>query len=160
MLFRSVLDLLTPEHRKLGLFPAGRLDKDTEGLLILTNDGKLAHEITSPSKKVYKTYYVVVEGELDKTDAAAFAEGITLGDGTKCLPAALEMLTGGSPCEAVVRVSEGKYHQVKRMLASRGKPVLSLRRVAIGGLRLDGKLASGEYRLLAQDELERLFDAG
>ena len=111
-----MLDLLTPEMRRMGLFPVGRLDKDTSGLLLLTDDGEFAHRVISPKSCVKKCYYAEVEGEADEEDAAAFSRGIVLKDGTQCLPAELELL-GGAKC--IVTVMEGKYHQVRRMLASR-----------------------------------------
>jgi 16S rRNA pseudouridine516 synthase len=147
---RTVLDLL-PEHlRRVGLFPVGRLDKDTEGLLLLTNDGPLAHELLSPKKHVDKIYFVRVDGALDREDADAFASGMTLGDGTACLSARLELLE--RPDEALVTLREGKYHQVKRMLAARGKPVLYLKRLTMGPLALDETLKRGQWRELTAQE--------
>ena len=122
----TVLDLLPPELRRLGLFPVGRLDKDTEGLLLLTNDGDFSHRVISPKSGIEKRYRAETEGVPDEGDVRAFKEGIVLADGTRCLPAKLE-ITGGSVC--YVTVMEGKYHQVKRMLAARGKPVTKLRRL-------------------------------
>lgn len=146
----TVLGLL-PEHlRGIGLFPAGRLDKDTEGLLLLTNDGELAHRLLSPKKHVDKTYFVRVDGTLTREDEAAFERGITLGDGFQCLPAGLELLEQKDT--AVVTLREGKYHQIKRMLAARGKPVCYLKRLTMGPLALDPALAPGEYRPLTPDE--------
>ncbi len=151
---KTVLELL-PEHlRRVGLFPAGRLDKDTEGLLLLTNDGVLAHELLAPKKHVDKTYFVRVEGTLDQEDAAAFAEGMTLGDGTVCLSAGLELLE--RPDEALVTLREGKYHQVKRMLAARGKPVRYLKRLTMGPLTLDETLEPGQWRELTRQERKAL----
>ncbi len=151
---KTVLDLFPPELRKLELFPVGRLDKDTGGLLLITNDGDFAHRVISPKSEVWKQYYAVVEGIPDENDARAFAGGITLADGTRCLPARLELL-GGSACH--VFVMEGKYHQVRRMLASRGKPVTELRRVRIGGLPLDDDLPEGDFRELDENELCKVF---
>lgn len=151
---KTVLDLLPPELRALELFPVGRLDKDTSGLLLLTNDGDFAHRVISPKSEVEKLYYAKVDGVPDESDAAAFAEGIVLGDGTECLPAKLEPLGGG---ECLVTVMEGKYHQVKRMLASRGKPVLELRRLAVGGLALDAASEPGQWRKLGEDDLCSVF---
>ena len=152
----TVLDLLPPELRKRGLSPVGRLDKDTEGLLLLTNDGALAHRLLSPKSHVDKVYYARVEGVPDAADAAAFAEGLLLGDGLQCLPAKLEPLGGG---ECLVTLREGKFHQVKRMLASRGKPVLYLKRLAMGPLRLEPELAMGQCRFLTPEELFALRNA-
>ena len=151
---KTVLDLLPEEQRRMGLFPVGRLDKDTSGLLILTNDGDFAHRVISPKSGVEKLYLARVEGEPDEADAAAFADGITLADGTKCLPAKLEPLGDG---RCLVTVMEGKYHQVKRMLASRGKPVVKLRRLAVGELMLDEELGVGEFRELTEIDLRRIL---
>lgn len=151
---RTVLDLLPAELRRLGLFPVGRLDKDTSGLLLLTDDGDFAHRVISPKSCVKKRYYAEVEGEADAQDALAFSRGIVLGDGTRCLPAELELLGGG---RCLVTVMEGKYHQVRRMLASRGKPVLALRRLAVGGLRLEESLGPGGFRELSEQDLCTLF---
>ena len=152
----TVLDLLSPELRRIGLFPVGRLDKDTEGLLLLTNDGDLAHYLLSPRHHVDKVYFVRVAGRLTAADQAAFREGMILGDGLHCMPAELEILTAGENSEAHVTLREGKFHQVKRMLAALGKPVLYLKRVEMGKLPLDIKLASGDYRFLTEEELELL----
>jgi 16S rRNA pseudouridine516 synthase len=147
----TVLSLLREPDESLSLFPAGRLDKDAEGLLLLTDDGGFAHSVISPSKKVDKTYYIRTDAPFDADDAAAFARGVTLGDGAQCRPARLEPLPDGA-CEAFVTLREGKYHQVKRMTAARGKRVVYLKRVQIGGLRLDGRLKPGEYRALTEEE--------
>lgn len=149
----TVLDLLPPELRRRALSPVGRLDKDTEGLLLLTNDGQLAHRLLSPKSHVDKVYYARVDGALEPGDIAAFAAGMTLGDGLECLPAGLEIL---SPTEALVTLREGKFHQVKRMLAARGKPVLYLKRLSMGRLRLDPALAPGAWRMLTEEERSTL----
>lgn len=153
----TVLSLLPEQYQRMGLFPVGRLDKDTEGLLLLTNDGDLAHRLLSPKKHVNKVYYVEVDGELNEEDAAAFCAGMTLGDGTVCLPAELKPL-GGNRCEVTLR--EGKYHQVKRMLAARGKPVRYLKRVSFGPLVLDGMLQKGDWRPLSVKERSQLETNG
>ena len=151
---KTVIDLL-PEHlQRRGLFPVGRLDKDTEGLLVLTDDGALAHELLSPKKHVDKVYYAKVDGILDEQDVAVLAGGMTLGDGLECLPADLKPLGDGSECRITLR--EGKYHQVKRMLAARGKPVLYLKRLSMGGLKLDENLEKGQWRPLTAQELKDL----
>jgi len=150
----TVLELLPPHLRRVGLFPAGRLDKDTEGLLLLTNDGGLAHRLLSPKKHVDKTYFVRVEGVLDEEDCAAFASGMVLGNGLECLPAGLERLE--APDEAIVTLREGKYHQIKRMLASRGKPVRYLKRLTMGPLQLDSGLQKGAWRPLTAEEMDLL----
>ncbi len=143
----TVLDLLPAPYRRQGLSPVGRLDKDTEGLLLLTNDGELNHRLTSPRYHVDKVYYARVEGELTEADAAAFAEGLSLGDFT-CLPAQLCPLGPGA-CR--VTVGEGKFHQVKRMLAARGAPVTYLKRLEMGPLTL-GDLPRGSWRELTAAE--------
>lgn len=150
----TVLDLLPPELRRIGLAPVGRLDKDTEGLLLLTNDGELAHRLLSPKYHVEKRYFARVDGELSATDAEAFARGMTLGGGLECLPAGLELLPGHA---CIVTLREGKFHQVKRMLAARGAPVLYLKRLSMGPLTLDDSLAAGAYRLLRAEEISALY---
>lgn len=145
----TVLSLLPERYRKIGLFPVGRLDKDTEGLLLLTTDGALAHDLLSPKNHVDKVYYVEVDGELTPDHADAFAAGITLADGYRCLPAELRLL-GGNRGEVTLR--EGKYHQIKRMLGSLGKPVTYLKRVAFGPLLLDEGLEKGQWRPLTGEE--------
>ena len=147
---QTVLDLLPPELRRLGLFPVGRLDKDTSGLLILTDDGDFSHRVASPKSGIWKRYLAEVDGVPNAEDERAFARGIVLGDGTRCLPAGLES-SGGSLC--IVTVQEGKYHQVKRMLAACGKPVVKLRRLSIGALELDESLGSGGFRELDERDL-------
>ena len=150
----TVLDLLPPELRRIGLAPVGRLDKDTEGLLLLTNDGELAHRLLSPKYHVEKRYFARVDGELSAADAEAFARGMTLGDGLECLPAGLEVLPDRV---CIVTLREGKFHQVKRMLAARGAPVLYLKRLSMGPLTLDDSLAAGAYRLLRAEEISALY---
>ena len=148
-----MVDLLPLPLRRRGLAPVGRLDKDTEGLLLLTDDGAMTHRLLSPKYHVDKTYFARVEGVLSEEDPAAFAAGIVLGDGLVCRPARLEIL---SPDTCLVTLQEGKYHQVKRMLASRGKPVQYLKRLSMGPLQLDETLAPGEYRRLTAEELRSL----
>ena len=151
---KTVLDLLPEELRRRELFPVGRLDKDTEGLLLLTNEGGLAHDLLSPKKHVDKVYYARTAGELEEADCRAFAAGMVLGDGLECLPAGLEILSAGTEgSEALVTLREGKFHQVKRMLAARGKPVLYLKRLRMGNLTLDPALEPGEYRFLTEEEV-------
>ena len=152
----TVLDLLPPELRRIGLAPVGRLDKDTEGLLLLTNDGELAHRLLSPKYHVDKRYLARVDGELSATDTEAFARGMTLGDGLECLPAGLEVLPDRV---CIVTLREGKFHQVKRMLAARGAPVLYLKRLSMGPLTLDDSLDAGAYRLLRAEEISALYRA-
>ena len=150
---KTVMELLDAKYAKLGLFPAGRLDKDAEGLLLLTNDGDFAHRILSPGKKIYKRYFVQFDGILTDADVCLFTEGVRLGDGYLCLPAVLEPVSGG----AFVMVCEGKYHQVKRMMAAAGKHVTYLKRVAVGGLELHTDLCPGESREIG-DLIMRVFD--
>ena len=151
---KTVMDLLPPELKNLGLFPTGRLDKDTTGLLILTNDGDFAHRVISPKYEIRKRYIARTDGTVDERDIRAFAEGLTLRDGLKCLPAGLEKLGDGT---CAVTVMEGKYHQVKRMLASVGKPVLELKRVSIGELLLPEDLKAGNIREITQKEIDLIF---
>lgn len=150
----TVLDLLPESYKKRGVFPVGRLDKDTTGLLILTDDGSFAHKIVSPRNNIKKTYAAVLSEDITDEDIAAFAEGITLADGTKCLPAELYG-AGGRTC--TITICEGKYHQVKRMIASRGNKVAALCRLSIGGLGIDTSLSPGEFREITAEEIELIF---
>jgi len=149
---RTVMDLIPPEMRHLDLKPVGRLDKATEGLLLFTNDGDLLHRLISPKKEVPKVYYAKHEGTALEDDVAAFAQGLTLRDGLKCLPAKLESLGEG---ESLITVCEGKYHQVRRMMASRGMTVLYLERRQEGNLTL-GDLPRGKVRELTEAEIAAL----
>lgn len=150
----TVLDLLSPELRRKNLFPVGRLDKDTEGLLLLTDDGALAHRLLAPKSHVDKVYYAQLDRPLGEADRAAFAEGITLADGSACMPAGLTLLGDGR--EALVTLHEGKFHQIKRMIASRGSSVCYLKRISMGSLCLDERLARGEYRPLTPEEVAKI----
>ena len=150
---KTVMELVPDEYRRLGVMPVGRLDKDTEGLLLLTNDGELAHRILSPRHGVWKRYYAEHEGQTGAEDVRAFEQGLVLADGLHCLPAKLTPLSVG---RSVVCVQEGKYHQVRRMLASRGCPVTYLRREAEGGLTL-GDLPLGQTKELNIVEAEQLL---
>ncbi len=152
----TVLDLLPPELGRQGLFPVGRLDKDTEGLLLLTNEGGLAHDLLSPRHHVDKVYRVRVQGRLTEEDCRAFAAGMTLPDGTALRPASLVILSAGEESEGQVTLREGKFHQIKRMLAARGKPVVYLERVKMGNLPLDLALSRGSFRFLTENEVENL----
>ena len=154
----TVLELLDEGLLHLDLFPAGRLDKDAEGLLILTDDGVYCHNVISPKKNVNKNYYVETFGVLTNADCQAFADGIVLGDGTVCRPGRLEILESGDISRAVVTICEGKYHQVKRMTASLGKPVKYLRRISIGALFIDESLKPGQYRELSEAEAKAVFN--
>lgn len=150
----TVLDLLDEKYQNKDIFPAGRLDKDTEGLVLLTNDGKLAHELLSPKKEVYKKYLAKVDLPLEKEDIKKFEKGIFLEkENYLTMPAKLEIL---SEHECFVHIKEGKYHQVKRMLKACGKEVLYLKRLSIGELKLDENLNLGEYRELTDSEIELL----
>lgn len=149
---KTVMELLPPAYRGLDVKPVGRLDKETEGLLLFTNDGELLHRLISPKKQVPKVYYARHEGQAEPADVAAFAEGLTLRDGTKCLPAKLEPL---GPGESLITVCEGKYHQVRRMMASRDMTVVYLERRQEGGLSL-GDLPRGQTRELTQAQIQAL----
>ena len=152
----TVMELLPQELRRVGLAPVGRLDKDTEGLLLLTNDGELTHRLLSPKYHVDKRYFARVDGHLTAAHTETFAKGMTLGDGLKCLPARLEILPD-SGC--IVTVREGKFHQVKRMLASCGAPVVYLKRLSMGPLVLGDELGRGEHRMLREEEVAALYRA-
>ena len=152
---RTVLELLPDEYRRSSVAPAGRLDKDTLGLLILTDDGAFAHKLTAPGKQVYKTYVARLDSPADAEMAARFADGITLGDGDQCLPASLTW--NGDGTEVVIKICQGMYHQVKRMCAACGRKVLQLRRTAIGRLQLDPALEPGQCRLLTEEERANLL---
>ncbi|MGO4541223.1 pseudouridine synthase [Paenibacillus sp. 2TAB19] len=158
---RTVIDLLAPEDRVLSPFPVGRLDKDTVGLLLLTNDGQLAHELLSPRKHVDKTYVAHVLGDVDEQDRQQFASGVTLDDGYVTMPAELSIDSKEQRGEDVISIitltiKEGKFHQVKRMFESVGKQVIFLKRVSMGPLQLDNHLPEGEYRELLEEEVELL----
>ena len=191
---KTILDLINPEDRRKELFPVGRLDKDTEGFLLITNDGALSHELLSPKHHVEKTYYAVVSGEMDTTDIEAFAAGLEIDGGDVCLPAKLNILStfnvsafqgansdssilaSALPTQIVeiapkistprletsmyseieITITEGKYHQIKRMCLKRGHEVLYLKRLSMGGLSLDSALVPGEYRRLTPEELSLL----
>ena len=145
----TVMELLPADIRKLDVKPVGRLDKQTEGLLLFTNDGDLLHRLISPKKEIPKVYYAKHQGTATQEDVQAFLDGLTLGDGTICLPAKLEILGTG---ESLITVCEGKYHQVRRMMASRGMPVDYLERKQEGGLSL-GDLPRGQVRFLTEEEI-------
>lgn len=153
---RTVLDIIPGQYLCFGLFPAGRLDIDTEGLLILTNDGQLAHEILSPKKHVPKRYYALVEGVVTEEDGEAFKNGVTLDDGYVTMPAELEILKPDNLSEIELVLHEGKFHQVKRMFEAVGKKVKYLKRIEMGELRLDDGLQPGECRELSPHEVELL----
>lgn len=159
---KTVVELITDAKRK-DLFPVGRLDKDTEGLLLITNDGELSHKLLSPNKHVAKTYYAKVKGEVTKEDVDVFSKGILLEKETireeksekpiETLPADLVILKAGEISEIKLTICEGKFHQVKRMFEAVGKEVLYLKRISMGNLILDKELSVGEYRYLTEDEI-------
>ncbi|WP_046176651.1 pseudouridine synthase [Domibacillus indicus] len=152
----TVIDLLDEMHRHFEPHPVGRLDKDTEGLLLLTNDGQLSHHLLSPKHHVPKTYFARILGEVTEADAAAFKEGVVLDDGYKTKPGDLVILKQGKESEIELTITEGKFHQVKRMFQSVGKEVLFLKRLSMGAVTLDEELELGEYRELSGEELDLL----
>lgn len=153
-LHKTVLELVPKEFYRKGLFPAGRLDKDTEGLMIITDDGDFAHKILSPKNHVWKTYYAELDGEPDESAVERFEQGIVLDDGTKLMPAKMILLGNR---RVRVKIMEGKYHQVKKMLASCGLKVTFLKRESVGGLNLDGNLPKGNCRELTNTDIDAIF---
>ncbi|MBL4951905.1 rRNA pseudouridine synthase [Neobacillus sp. YIM B02564] len=152
----TVIDLLEIEDQVYEPFPVGRLDKDTEGLLLITNDGQLAHRLLSPKKHVPKTYFAVIDREVTDEDVRAFAEGVVLDDGYKTKPGKLKILKSGTHSDVELTITEGKFHQVKRMFEAVGKRVIYLQRISMGPLVLDETLEPGEYRELTDEEIELL----
>ena len=152
---KTVIDLIIDIKRN-DLFPVGRLDKDTEGLLLITNDGELAHRLLSPKKRIDKVYYAKVKGKVTNVDKEAFLSGISIGEDKPCLPGKLDILVSDQISEINLTICEGKYHQVKRMFEAIGKEVIYLKRISMGSLILDPFLAQGEYRRLTNDEVEEL----
>lgn len=155
---QTVIDIIPDSLKRRSLFPAGRLDRDTVGLLIITDDGAFAHKIMSPAHHVFKTYEATLSFPIDESDIARLESGITLGDGTECLPAKVKAFTtrDGLPA-AEIKIREGKYHQVKRMFHALGNNVEHLKRIQIGSLKLDFSLEEGECRELTSEELELVF---
>ena len=171
---RTVLDLLRESVSRKGLFPVGRLDRDTEGLLLITDDGQLAHRLLSPAKHVDKTYYAVVTGTVTEEDVRLFAEGLRVDDGFTAMPAVLQIMEsgtcgnapekistpetedGGQYTQTCVTIREGKFHQIKRMFAAVGKEVLYLKRLSMGTLKLDPSLEPGQFRELTEEEAAAL----
>lgn len=151
---KTVVDLVPPELFREGLFPAGRLDGDTRGFVLITDDGDFAHRILSPKNHIMKTYHAVLKSPLTDSDIAAFKSGIELSDGTLCLEAEVRMLPENDEPTAEVKICEGKYHQVKRMFAALGNKVVDLRRVKMGELELDENLSEGECREITEAELQ------
>ena len=150
----TVVDLVPEEFKRHGLFPVGRLDRDTTGMLIITDDGDFSHRIIHPKKKISKTYRVTLDATPDEAVAKVFAEGVVLADGTKCKPAELS-LSGDN--KVTVKISEGKYHQIKRMFGTCGLGVNFLERIAIGNLDLPADLSIGKCRELTQQEIDSIF---
>lgn len=151
---RTVVDLLPEDMKRKNLFPAGRLDKDTVGLVLLTDDGELAHRILAPKREIIKRYHVRLDAPLTDEHCRAFAKGITLADGTPCRPAELIILENGDRPLAEVHITEGRYHQIKRMFGVLDRGVVWLKRISIGELVLDPSLAEGESRFLTDKERE------
>lgn len=150
----TVIDLFEG-YEKRGLFPVGRLDIDTTGLLIITNDGELAHNLLSPKKHVFKTYHATLDKKFNPNDITGLENGVTLDDGYVTLPAKVESFDG---CDVYLSIREGKYHQVKRMFAAFGYTVVELNRDSFGPLKLDQDLELGEYRRLTEEEIQQLFN--
>lgn len=155
---KTVVDLIASRKRK-DLFPVGRLDKDTEGLLLITNDGALSHRLLSPGKHVDKTYYAKIDGIVEEQDVLCFEQGIDIGDDKPTIPAKLHILSTdlhSGQSEIELTIQEGRFHQVKRMFESQGKQVRYLKRISMGCLSLDMALAPGEYRALTEEEITKL----
>lgn len=151
---RTVIDLIPSELKRKGLFPVGRLDKDTTGLLIITDDGDFAHSVLSPKKEIYKTYVAVLDGEITEDTVRQFSEGIVLADGTVCRKAFLKPL---GERKAEIKICEGKFHQIKRMFGVVGLGVVSLERTAMGEYRLPEDLSAGECKEIQKSQLIPLF---
>lgn len=153
---RTVLDLVPPELRRRGLFPAGRLDRDTVGFVLITDDGEFAHNILSPRHHVPKTYEAGLDGPIGENELSVLAQGVVLGDGTKCRPAELTVLQYGERPLIQIVIVEGRYHQIKRMFAAVGRRVLTLKRTKIGGLALDPSLKEGDCIAISPSNLEKI----
>ena len=156
-LHETVIDLIADEFKAFDPFPVGRLDKDTEGLLLISSNGKLSHQLLSPKKQVAKTYYAEVEGKVTEKDVSEFAKGVYIEDDYKTLPAELEILESGEVSKIELTIVEGKFHQVKRMFHAVDKEVIYLKRLSMGTLKLDPELELGDYRELSEEELENLI---
>ncbi|BDR65318.1 16S rRNA pseudouridine(516) synthase [Clostridium tetani] len=155
----TVIDLLEEEYQVFNPFPVGRLDKDTVGLLLITNDGELNHKLISPKWKVDKVYYAEINKEINEKDIEAFQNGIVISDGYKCMPGKLEIIKSDeNGAEVYVTIQEGKFHQVKRMFEALDKKVVYLKRVKFGNINLDETLEEGEYRELTEEELENILE--
>jgi 16S rRNA pseudouridine516 synthase len=152
---KTVVDLVDESIRRFDLAPVGRLDKDTTGLILITNDGEFAHNVISPKKAVEKTYIATLDGEIPQSAIELFKSGVVLADGTKCLPATLEII---EPCVAKVVIMEGKYHQIKRMFGAIDLGVNEIKRIAIGGLLLPDNLSEGDTIELTNDQILQVFN--
>lgn len=152
---KTVIDLLPENLKRKGLFPAGRLDKDTVGFVLITDDGAFAHNILSPKKHIEKTYFLRTDKSIPFSLEEQFKNGVTLYDGTECMSADLK-IDKNNPCEAVIKIKEGKYHQIKRMFRVNGLSVEYLKRTAMGKLELDKSLKEGECRKLNQEEINKI----
>ena len=152
---KTVVDLVPDELKRQGLFPAGRLDKDTTGFVLITDDGAFAHDILSPKKHIEKTYIAVLDRPIGESELEKFRTGVILADGYECLPAQITPLTDDG-LTVEIKLREGKYHQIKRMAAACGSHVNKLRRISMGALELDSSLAEGECRLISADELAKI----
>ncbi|MDV2886007.1 pseudouridine synthase [Alkalihalophilus pseudofirmus] len=155
---KTVIDLLDESYLLYDPFPVGRLDKDTEGMLLLTNDGKFSHSLMSPKKHVKKTYYAKVKGTVTEEDIGLFKKGVTLDDGYVTKPADLTIITAGEQSEVELTITEGKFHQVKRMFEAVDKKVTFLKRISIGGLKIDPSLEKGMVRELTEEDKLALFE--
>lgn len=153
---KTVIDLVKETYGNRKLFPVGRLDIDTEGLLLITDDGQWSHDLMSPKKHVKKIYYAHIQGRVTADDITAFASGIKLGDGTCCQPGILKILESDEQSIIELSITEGKYHQVKRMFEARQKKVVFLKRIQIGNLQLDSNLKLGDYRKMTKDEIKKV----
>lgn len=153
----TVMDLLPAAFRRRGLFPAGRLDKDTVGLVLITDDGDFAHRMLSPKALIYKRYQAIIDGRITQAHIAAFAAGTSLSDGMRCLPAGLRILEDGEHPLVEIRIAEGKFHQIKRMFQALGRQVLWLKRVSMGNLELDASLEEGMCREMTEEEKTAVF---
>lgn len=153
--YKTVIDLIDEDYGK-NLFPVGRLDIDTEGLLLISNDGQLAHKLLSPKNKVDKTYYAKINGLVTEEDKLAFKQGLDIGDGYITMPAMLNILAADNISEIELTIHEGKFHQVKRMFQAVGKEVIYLKRISMASLKLDPSLGLGQYRRLTDKEVEEL----
>ncbi|GCD12789.1 pseudouridine synthase [Clostridium tagluense] len=153
----TVIDLLDEQYHSFKPFPIGRLDKDTVGLLLITNDGELNHKLIAPKNHVDKVYYAEINKFIDEKDISTFKNGVVIDDGYKCMPAILEVLSANeNGSEVMVTIQEGKFHQVKRMFESVNKKVVFLRRISFGPLKLDESLSEGQYRELTEEEINSL----